>query len=181
MGCFQVKSNNNKIKNNNINNNNNTVVVEKKINIKKFINDAFEQHNYYRKLFNSPPLELNEELITYSQNFANEMSNKDDDSHSNCRWKDDLLIGESIFSSNKFFTGKEMTNKFYEDMEYYDFNKSICETKASRFTQMIWKKTKEVGFGIAFNKNSGKYYGVANYFPTGNSLGEYKENIENKK
>ena len=78
MGCFQVKSNNGKIKNNNNNNNNNnTLVGEKKIDIKKFINDAFEQHNYYRKLFNSPPLELNEELITYSQNFANEMSNKD--------------------------------------------------------------------------------------------------------
>ena len=186
MGCIQLNSNNKHNKNNNNNNNNNSFsklieVKENNIDIKKFIKDAFNQHNYYRKLFNSSLLTLNNDLIAYSQNFANEMSIKDDDSHSNCIWKDNLIIGESIFSSNKFFTGKEMTNFFYEEIKYYDFDKSICETKASRFTQMIWKKTKEVGFGIALNNKSGKYYAVANYFPPGNSLGEYKDNIEKKK
>jgi len=184
MGCIQIKSCN-KHNNNNNNNNKNYLklieVKENKIDIKKFINDAFNQHNYYRKLHNSPLLTINNDLITYSQNFANEMSIKDDDSHSNCIWKEDLIIGESIYSSNKFFTGKDMTNYFYDENKYYDFEKSICETKASRFTQMIWKKTKEVGFGIAYSNKSGKYYAVANYYPTGNSLGEYKENIEKKK
>ena len=187
MGCIQLNSNNKHYKNNNNNNNNkkysklNEIKENKIIDVKKFIKDAFDQHNYYRKLFNSPLLTLNNDLITYSQNFANEMSINDDDSHSNCLWKNNLIIGESIYSSNKFFSGKEMTNIFYKEIKYYDFDKSICETKASRFTQMIWKKTKEVGFGIAYSNKSGKYYAVANYFPTGNSLGEYKEHIEKKK
>ena len=184
MGCIQVKNNKHYKNNNNDNNKNYSKLIEIKeikINIDKFIKDAINQHNYYRKLFNSPSLTLNNDLIAYSQNFANEMSIKDNDSHSNCIWKDNLIIGESILSSNKFFTGKEMTNIFYDEMKYYDFDKSICETKASRFTQMIWKKTKEVGFGIAFSKKSGKYYAVANYYPTGNSLGEYKDNVEKKK
>ena len=72
-----------------------------------------------------------------------------------------------------------MTNEFYNEINNYNFNKAQCEINASRFTQLIWKNSKEVGFGIAKSK-SGKYYSVANYYPAGNSLGEYKENVQGK-
>ena len=72
-----------------------------------------------------------------------------------------------------------MTNEFYNEINNYNFNKAQCEINASRFTQLIWKNSKEVGFGIAKSK-SGKFYCVANYYPPGNLLGEYKENVQEK-
>ena len=32
------------------------------------------------------------------------------------------------------------------------------------FTQLVWKNSKEVGFGVA-KANDGSFYAVANYFP----------------
>lgn len=70
-----------------------------------------------------------------------------------------------------------MADEFYREIVNYDFTKGECEPQAVRFTQLIWKKTKEVGFGIAKNEQTGKIYAVANYFPNGNGLGQFKDNV----
>ena len=41
---------------------------------------------------------------------------------------------------------------------------------------MIWKGTQRMGSAIV--KQGNKVYIVANYFPAGNFMGKYKENIE---
>ena len=48
----------------------------------------------------------------------------------------------------------------------------------NNFTQLIWKSTKFVGFGCSnFN---GKYCYVALYYPAGNILGEFTDNVFKK-
>jgi hypothetical protein len=44
------------------------------------------------------------------------------------------------------------------------------------FTQVIWKSTTKVGFGIA-RTNDYCVVVVANYSPPGNYIDEYKENV----
>ena len=41
---------------------------------------------------------------------------------------------------------------------------------------MVWKDSKEVGFGVARAAN-GFFYAVANYFPSGNYSGQFKQNV----
>ena len=56
-------------------------------------------------------------------------------------------------------------------LEIHDYNFKTGKPKKSgdvvgHFTQLVWKDSKEVGFGIAFNGNV--CFGVANYYPGGN-------------
>jgi len=45
---------------------------------------------------------------------------------------------------------------------------------------MIWKETKEVGFGFGKSEN-GEFYVVANYYPRGNNIGQFEANVLPKK
>lgn len=169
MGCIQVNSKNKKCIS--------RIQNKKELNIKNFIDDALKQHNKLRKEHNAKDLKINQELQNYAQKFAEEIANKSLEYHSQCELNGKIL-GENIFVNDKIISGEIMTNEFYSEIKNYDFNKGECVIDASRFTQLVWKNTKEVGFGVAKSK-SGKFYAVVNYYPAGNNLGEYKENVEN--
>ena len=145
----------------------------------KFRSEALERHNYYRSLHHSEPLTLSSELTKYAQDFATEMANRNKEDHSDCVLNGKNLR-ENVYSNEKYFTGKEMTDEFYREIVNYDFTKGECEPQAARFTQLVWKETKEVGFGIAKNEQTGKIFAVANYYPNGNGLGQFKDNVISK-
>ena len=41
---------------------------------------------------------------------------------------------------------------------------------------MIWKESKEVGFGWDTSKNN-KFYFLAYYYPAGNEIGKFNQNV----
>lgn len=174
MGCIQINSLKNK------KNKISTNQPLKEFNKEEFIEEALKQHNKLRNNHHAGNLIIEEELQNYAQNFAEELANKNEEYHSQCEL-DGKIIGENIFvcDNNNNITGVKMTNDFYNEIKNYDFNKGECVINASRFTQLVWKNSKKVGFGIATSK-SGKIYVVVNYYPAGNNLGEYKENVQNK-
>ena len=47
------------------------------------------------------------------------------------------------------------------------------------FTQLVWKSTKTVGFGVSLGTSSGFncVYLVANYAPPGNYLNQFSQNV----
>ena len=179
MGCFQLHNLNSPYCYEKKLENNRKEIVE--IDIYKFSKNALKQHNIYRKKHNAKPLELDDDLQRFAQKHAEKMAKEDKEIHSSCKLENGEIIGESLYSNNNLFTGQKMTEEFYEEKnkENYDINKEEEQINATRFTQLIWKSTESVGFGVAINKISGKIYAVANYFPSGNSLGNYKENISN--
>ena len=68
---------------------------------------------------------------------------------------------------------------WYKGRKNYDFNilsKNKKNEENDNFTQLIWKNTKEVGFGFNHD-NDGNLYVVANYYPCGNIKGQYKNNV----
>lgn len=48
---------------------------------------------------------------------------------------------------------------------------------AEHFTQVVWKGTRYVGMGMAHNVKRGIVVIVANYFPPGNVIGHFVENV----
>jgi hypothetical protein len=88
--------------------------------------------------------------------------------------------GINYFISKNNCTGDEVTSFWYEGINKYNFknkeNKNKNDEKINSFTQLIWKNTKEVGFGYS-NDDKGNFYVVAYYFPCGNIKGEYKNNV----
>jgi hypothetical protein len=48
--------------------------------------------------------------------------------------------------------------------------------ESGHFSQLVWKSSREVGFGIA-KDNRGIYYAVANYHPAGNIMTFFQQNV----
>ena len=84
-------------------------------------------------------------------------------------------MGENIFKcQGTEATGEMATNDWYNEVKSHNFKKDF-QKNTGHFTQIIWKDTKEVGFGKASRGNT--YYVVANYYPPGNFLGKYQDNV----
>ena len=138
--------------------------------------EALKLHNEYRNRHHSPPLTLNKELCIIAKNYSEQLiqSNNKKIEYSFGKYKGNDM-GENIFMCQ----GKEATpemaiNDWYNEFKKYDFKKDF-QKGTEHFTQIIWKDTKEVGFGIA-NKGN-KSIIVANYFPPGNFLGKFSVNV----
>ena len=145
-----------------------------------FIKAGLNQHNKYRRMHGAPDLIHNADLTKLAQAYAEKLAKNDDFQHSNCKWggKD---VGENLAMCGGMpMTGENMTDMWYDEIKDYDFKKSTFSSETGHFTQVIWKNTKEVGFGLAKSR-SGNYYAVGNYYPAGNFMGQFKTNVLPKK
>ena len=134
---------------------------------------ALEFHNKKREEHGSPDLILNVYLSKLAQDFAESLSKK---KVTNFPIYEGVFLGENryIYKGNMFDV-EDMCNAWYNEINLYNQNANEYEKNTSHFTQMIWKNTTDVGFG--FKKKGNFCYAVAFYYPPGNTLGEYKENV----
>ena len=150
------------------------------LNLNAFRKEALSVHNDYRSNHNAPPLKLNSKLNDIAQNYAEQLAKKDTMVHSKNKM-DGQDLGENLFMCGGYMiTGKDMTKSWYDEIYDYNFKKPDFKSGTGHFTQVVWVGSKEVGFGAA-QSESGNYYGVANYFPPGNYIGEFEENVLRKK
>ena len=142
-----------------------------------FLEEALCAHNELRAKHNSPPLILNPNLTTLAQNHSELLAKEGILNYSNNKLEN-KKIGENLFMSKMKCTGEEVSLYWYKGIKYYDFQNlnNIEKEETKNFTQLIWKSTKEVGFGVSTDKK-GNFYVVANYFPCGNIKGQYKDNV----
>ena len=140
--------------------------------------EALETHNELRKRHHVDELILDKELCLISQKYAKKLASKDLFEHSNNKFKG-KPIGENLYCCMGMpCTGKGMSESWYSEIKYYNFDKPGWKDNTGHFTQVIWKGSKRVGFGFA-KSITGWYYGVASYFPAGNYLNSFLENVMN--
>ena len=106
-----------------------------------------------------------------------------DSNYSNVNYNNQPLgINYEIFNGD-ITKISEIYQNWINEKEYYKKNNSnninYC-SKTKHFTQIIWKKTKEIGFGYS-QINTGEKIFVVYYYPAGNIFNEFKENISIKK
>ena len=137
--------------------------------------EALKLHNKYREIHHSPPLNLNKDLCKIAKNYSEKLAqNIKNIEYSFGRYKGKDM-GENIYMHNGIDVSAEMVvDNWYNESKNHDFKKDY-QKGTEHFTQMIWKDTKEVGFGIA-NKGN-RCFVVANYYPPGNFLGLYDKNV----
>ena len=144
----------------------------------KFLEEILNAHNEIRLKHNSPPLKLNPSLSMIAQNYSEKLCDIKKLIKSGSMFYNQKL-GENLFFSENNCTGEEVTLYWYKGRKNYDFNnlsKNKKNEENDNFTQLIWKNTKEVGFGFNHD-NDGNLYVVANYYPCGNIKGQYKNNV----
>lgn len=142
-----------------------------------FIQEALKAHNDYRSNHSAPPLVINKELNSIAQQYAEKIAHSGNFAHSGNKFHGDHL-GENLdMCGGMKLTGRSMTQAWYNEIKQYDFNKATFSSCTGHFTQLVWVNTQQVGFGVAKAKD-GSYYGVANYYPAGNYLGQFAENVK---
>ena len=149
---------------------------------RQFIREAFDAHNICRENHEVPKLKLNPELCKLAQKWADHIANTRNFQHSNHTYQGQSL-GENIAmrytTTSDELTGKQMTDQWYEEANTYDYSKDFQQGKG-HFAQIVWANSREVGFGRA-KAADGKWYAVANYYPAGNYIGQFRQNVKPQK
>jgi uncharacterized protein YkwD len=132
---------------------------------------ALKQHNVYRAKHGVPPLVLNAQLNDVAQRYAQQLARTNQLVHS-----DNARFGENLYafgaSSQVLPRPETVVDRWYSEIQHYNFDKPGFHTETGHFTQLVWKSSKELGMGIA-QAADGTWYVVANYSPPGNISGQF--------
>ena len=140
-----------------------------------FIEEALKKHNEYRIKHNAPELKINKKLNEMADNYADKLLDSEGKKAFPLNiYNNYSTLGENILFSTKK-NAEEMCEIWYNESKNYDYNLNKFQKGTGHFTQMIWKETKEVGFGFKLKDN--KFCVVAYYYPSGNVLGEFSKNV----
>lgn len=162
------------------------IFTKNNFNAKKFLEQELAETNRLRKLHGAEPLKLNQDLVDMAQNYANKLAAAGKFEHSknrNLKGHEGEWVGENIYwmgsSDEAQYSTGSMTQNWYDEIKDYDFKtgKSKNGRMVGHFTQVVWKATKEVGFGVGFN--GGQLIGVGNYYPGGNFNNAELQNVGN--
>ena len=136
-------------------------------------------HNYFRDKHNAEKLIFSSEL---SQKAQSKLIQLEKDIFNYNSQDDDNEIGENLFITKEKDVDiiEKACQTWYNEKNNYNFNLNKYQNGTGHFTQMIWKKTKEIGSGYLEAKNGNIYFLVL-YSPIGNELFKFIENIEEEK
>lgn len=140
-------------------------------------NRGLKRHNKYRANHGVEDLVLSPEITAVAQNYAQHLASLGDLIHSNG------IYGENLhFSCNMATLENSVelaTDEWYNEIKLYDFNNPGFSMETGHFTQVVWKGSSKVGFGIATAQkdNMDCIYVVANYDPPGNFENQYTKNV----
>ena len=150
---------------------------EKLLNLREKV---LKKHNEFRKKHGVGNLKLNADLCELAQSSAEKYSETVIENI--CMippklYKDDI-VGENIaiIDNNNSINMEDIVNKWYEEKQNYVFDSNKYIENTGHFTQLIWKKTKEIGFGYK-KSNNGKVYFIAIYYPAGNIFNQFNTNV----
>jgi glioma pathogenesis-related protein 2 len=136
---------------------------------------ALKQHNVYRAKHGVPPLVLSTQINNVAQHHAEQLARTNQLVHSG-----NTHFGENLYafgSSGQALPRPEtVVDRWYSEIQNYNFDKPGFHTGTGHFTQLVWKSSKELGMGMA-QAADGTWYVVANYSPPGNISGQFPLNV----
>lgn len=154
---------------------------EPRQNMDEYISDVIKAHNAYRKKHgNVGDLKNNKDLNVLAQKWADHLASIGGLQHSGDKYKGDQL-GENVAyrmsSSGADYTGQAVTDQWYSEIAKYNFKSSGSQSGTGHFTQVVWKGSHEIGVGKAYSRDGKQVFCVCNYFPAGNFIGRFPENV----
>lgn len=139
----------------------------------EFREKLLQLHNEKRRLHHVPPLTLSNKLNDIAQKYANKLSSMRALVHSRNGYGENLYWRTSTPPTD--IDASFPLNSWYNEVSEYDFEKGGFSSKTGHFTQVVWKGSQQLGVGYV--RKGGDVYVVANYYPPGNHLGQFKQNV----
>ncbi|CAL8068615.1 unnamed protein product [Orchesella dallaii] len=165
---------------------------------KPFLEAFIDRENKNRARHGVPMLTLDTELSLRAQRYADEIARICDivhmidnpkygadhpDHQYNGGWTGENLGKTATTYLTDSDNGVDVANTFYSEIKDYPWpeytGNNADYLKIGHFTQSVWKSTTLAGYGITRNESCPvfKVYIVARYFPAGNRMTYYKDNV----
>ncbi|XP_016844669.1 uncharacterized protein LOC100119359 isoform X1 [Nasonia vitripennis] len=137
--------------------------------------EALKVHNEYRRRHRVPELRLNADLSAAAKAWACTLLNTN-----KLIPQSSSPYGENIYSMQcsdpkLIVSPREVISKWYSERKEHKFGVEPKVLNTCHFTQIVWRNTREMGIGMA--KRDGTCVVVACYYPRGNIVGQFTENV----
>jgi pathogenesis-related protein 1 len=123
-------------------------------------------HNEVRARADLPPLQWSNALAAYSQKWADTLLARNQTAHN-----PHSAYGENIFVSGVGSTPSMAVKEWASESRDYDYRTNACSTDCGHYTQIIWRRTVNVGCAVA--RGPRREVWVCSYDPPGNFLGQW--------
>ena len=150
------------------------IIQIKSLDLEKIRADILDNHNYHRKKHHVDNLIRNKEIESVAQEYSEYLASINEMKHSK-----NVKYGENLYScypSGRCLNGEKASEKWYSEVKDYNYNNPNYKDKIGHFTQLVWKGSNEIGCGAACN-NDNICYVTCNYYPPGNIIGEFQDNV----
>ncbi|XP_074310355.1 pathogenesis-related protein 1B-like [Silene latifolia] len=131
--------------------------------------DYVDAHNAARDAVGVGPIEWDDTVAAYAQEYANSRINDCLLEHSSGPYGENLAQG-----SGDFMTGIEAIKLWVDEQVDYDYNSNTCADGkvCGHYTQVVWRDSIRLGCARVECDN-GWYYVTCNYDPPGNFVGQW--------
>jgi len=140
--------------------------------------NALDKHNELRTKHGAAFLNLSKGLSVMATKWAKHLASIDKMEHTTLEQRQNT--GESLYvefgRDVNSGEGERATQWWYDEIKDYDYSKPVFDWATGHFTQLVWFGTVDMGLGVAVSE-TGKTYVVANYFPPGNTAGQFEANV----
>lgn len=143
---------------------------------KQFAEEVLRSHNEYRRSHQAPPLKLSSKLSREAARYAESLASTRILKHSVESSRGSC--GENLAWASYDQPGKDVADRWYDEVKQYSFNNPGFSSGTGHFTAMVWKSTTKLGVGKA-TASDGSSFVVARYFPAGNvtNKGHFDSNV----
>ncbi|XP_062255454.1 GLI pathogenesis-related 2, like [Platichthys flesus] len=143
---------------------------------KQFAGELLQCHNEYRNKHQAPPLKMSSKLSTEAARYAESLASTRILKHSQESSRGSC--GENLAWASYDQSGKDVTDRWYDEVKQYNFSSPGFSSGTGHFTAMVWKSTQKLGVGKA-TASDGSSFVVARYFPAGNitNQGHFENNV----
>ncbi len=139
-----------------------------------FDKNMLKYHNEYRIKHHSIALENTSELNNKANKYAELLLRDNVGDEGNNLFNDDIY-GENIFITDREECEENICKIWYDENKRYNYDLNNFQRGTNHFTQLVWNSTRKIGFGYANYNN--KYCYVTLYYPAGNILGQFTNNV----
>ena len=148
----------------------------------KFYNDLVSLHNTLRTKHRVGKLTKLQAIATMAQKTATNCAKIKTLQHSQDKYNNQP-VGQNLYvKTNAPSANDVMQGWYYKEEPNYNYStgKSKNGGVIGHFTQVVWKSTTQIGCAVAtgtYLAYQNSYYVCCNYFPAGNYIGQYVQNV----
>ncbi|KAL6109164.1 GLI pathogenesis-related 2, like isoform X1 [Pungitius pungitius] len=143
---------------------------------KQFSEEVLQCHNEFRRKHQAPPMKLSSKLSREATRYAESLASTRILKHSVESSRGSC--GENLAWASYDQSGKDVADRWYDEVKQYNFNRPGFSSATGHFTAMVWKSSNKLGVGKA-TASDGSSFVVARYFPAGNitNQGHFENNV----